>query len=403
MQLTHISLSNFRNFIRLETAIPLGTTLLIGANAQGKTSLLEAMYYLTSASSPHTSSDRQLINFVALEDQLAVTRIIAEIKRGQTPQRIEIRLILEKGNTIDDARLRKEVLINGIKRRVIDLAGVFNAVLFLPQDLGIIEGSPGDRRRYVDSTLSQGDPTYAAWLAEYGKVLSQRNALLKSLQNRSGEPEELTFWDEKIAGLGAKITRARSLALLELETIAQPIHEQLCRGREVIRLSYLPSYSPSPQPGGQLDLPIDASLDLSALSISELQEGIRRALRDSRAEEIARGMTLIGPNRDDLAFLSNGIQLRYYGSRGQNRTAMLALKLAEIQWLKQRTGEEPVLLLDEVMAELDDQRRQDLAKRISTTEQAILTTTESEMFQTEFREQATLWEVVEGSLRPQGG
>ena len=400
MLLSHLSLSNFRNFIRLETAISPGTTLLIGANAQGKTSLLEAIYYLTSATSPHTTSDRQLINFLALEEPLAVTRIVAEIRRGQSPQRVEIRLILEQGNATSELRMRKEVLINGVKRRVVDLAGVFNAVLFLPQDLQIVEGSPGERRRYLDSALSQADATYAAWLSDYGKVLGQRNALLKTLQSRSGDPQELTFWDEKLSDLAAKILRARAIALQELETLATPIHAELCGERETLRLNYLPSYNPHDRVDGQLDLPLEAATDWMSLSNRDLQEGIMQALHESRAEEIGRGMTLIGPNRDDLIILADGIDLRYYGSRGQNRTAMLAMKLAEIEWLNERTGEEPILLLDEVMAELDEQRRQDLANRVVHVQQTILTTTEAGMFQHRFREQATLWQVVEGTLQP---
>jgi DNA replication and repair protein RecF len=167
MQLTHLSLTNFRNFVRLETDVAPGPTLLFGDNAQGKTSLLEAIYYLTAASSPHTTSDRQLINFLALREPAPFARIVAEIQRGDRLGRIEIRLTVEAEASSPDGRLKKEILINGVKRRISDLAGAFNAVLFLPQDLKVVEGSPSDRRRHLDATLSQADPVYTDSLSRW--------------------------------------------------------------------------------------------------------------------------------------------------------------------------------------------------------------------------------------------
>ncbi len=401
MHLTHLSLTNFRNFARLESAFPAGLTLLIGANAQGKTSLLEAIYYLTGAGSAHTTSDRELINFLALQSASPFARIVGEVRRGDRLQRIEIRLLLEASSPGADRRLRKEVLLNGVKRRVSELAAVFNAVLFLPQDTRIVDGSPAHRRRHLDAIISQADAAYAEALSAYGKVLSQRNALLKLLQERpSSGDEELAFWNERLSEQAATLIRARALALDELEQLAAPIHHDLTRRKEALRLEYQPAYDPLPQPQGQLGLPLDVPLDRTGIGHAEIRDGLLRALERSRRDEIAQGMTLTGPQRDDFRFLSNGIDLHPYGSRGQNRTAMLALKLAEVEWLRRRSGEDPVLLLDEVLAELDTVRRRDLLERVGDMQQVILTSADLALFHAGFREQATIWQISGGKLAP---
>ncbi len=396
MLLNHLSLTNFRNFARLELDIPTGATILVGANAQGKTSLLEAIYYLTGASSAHATSDRQLINFLAQEQPQAFARLVAEVEAHNRLQRIEIRLTLE--NLAGEFRPRKEILINGLPKRMRELAGTFNAVLFLPQDMEIVEGSPSNRRRYLDSTLVQADPAYAASLSDYSKVVSQRNALLKNLQDRRNNNSQLDFWDEQLSDLGATLIRARALALHELERLAAPIQEQLTQAKEDLQVRYLPSYDPISTPEGQLNLPIDSRLDRTTIGREDVRQGFLTALGANREEELARGVTTIGPHRDDFSLLSQGIDLRLYGSRGQNRTAMLALKLAEIQWLEERTGEMPILLLDEVLAELDAARRADLLARIQPARQAILTAADLSMFTDAFQQAASLWTVHAGTI-----
>jgi DNA replication and repair protein RecF len=398
MQLTHLSLTNFRNFVRLETDTAPGPTLVFGANAQGKTSLLEAVYYVTSAASPHTTSDRQLINFLTLEEPTPYARIVAEFKRAQRLGSIEIRLTVETDASTNDGRLKKEILINGVKRKVSDLAGAFNAVLFLPQDLRVVEGSPGERRRHLDATLSQADPVYAKSLSQYGRLLAQRNALLKQIADRASHPDELAYWDDRLTEHAATIIRSRALALRELESLAGPIHRQLTRDQERLRLRYEPSYDPLPRPQGQLGMDIDTPIDRTGLSRDAIQNGMRQALEEGRQDEIARGVTTIGPHRDEVRFLVNALDLHTYGSRGQIRTAMLALKLAEVDWLRERTGEWPVLLLDEVLAELDITRREDLLSRIVEAQQAILTSADLDMFNPEFLARTTLWEVSAGHL-----
>jgi DNA replication and repair protein RecF len=396
MHLTYLSLTNFRNFIRLETDIPTGSLLLVGANAQGKTSLLEAIHYLTGTGSPHTPSDRQLINFLALQEPTPFARIVAEVRRQDRLHRIEIRLILDSGGKVGEQRLRKEILVNGIKRRMRDITGVFNAVIFLPQDMNVIEGSPSQRRRLLNSVISQADPTYAEALSEYRKILTQRNALLKQLQERSTDSDELSFWDDQLCHHAAVIIRARALALNELENLAGPIHQELTRGLESLRLDYTPAYDPASHPQGQLGTPMESRV----IGLEVARKGMLATLQLTRDEEIARGMTLTGPHRDDFHFRVNGIDLHSYGSRGQNRTAILSVKLSEVDWLLQRTDEHPVLLMDEVMAELDPERRQDLLTKVNVAQQTILTAADLMMFSEEFSRGATVWQVVSGTITP---
>jgi DNA replication and repair protein RecF len=400
MLLSHLSLTNFRNFVRLETDFQAGSTILVGDNAQGKTSLLEAIYYLAGATSPHATSDRQLINFLCLKEAPPFARIVAEVEHRGQLHRIEIRIVLEPSGRLDELRLRKEILINGLKKRVSDLSGIFNVVMFLPQDMRIIEGSPEARRRSLDFTLTQADPTYAATRQQYAKVLSQRNALLKQLQERSAVRDELAFWDEQIADHGATLMRSRAVALSELDEFTTKIHAQLTRSKERLRLIYKPSYLPDNGPESQLGLPMETNLDVRSFSWEQLRAGIRSTLQASRNLEIHRGMTLLGPHRDDIRVHANGIDLHLYGSRGQNRTAMLATKLGETEWLLKRTGEWPVLLLDEVLAELDRDRREDLLSRLETIHQAIITAADLTMFTETFQNSALILHISGGRIFP---
>lgn len=401
MRLHHLSLTNFRNFIRLETDIPAGATLIVGANAQGKTSLLEAIYYCSSGISFHASSDRQLINFLALEEATPVARIVAEVQGRGRLQRIEIRLVLDPLPGDKEPRLRKEILINGLKRRALDLADAFNAVLFLPQDVDVVDGSPSLRRRYLNATLSQADPIYNQALTEYRKVVTQRNALLKQLQENKSAVDQLQFWDEHLCNFAATLMRSRALALEEIERLAAPIHKSLTRDFESLRLEYLPAFGPHQAENGQMNLPLAVDTRLASVSAKDLQSGMCRALQNRRREEIARGVTLIGPHRDDFRLRANGIDLRVYGSRGQNRTAMLALKLAEVAWIEARTGERPVLLLDEILAELDEERRADVLGRLHPDDQALLTTTDLGLFEAAFVRRARVWHIRGGALAPE--
>lgn len=400
MYLSRLSLTDFRTFSRLDLDVPRDIFLLVGANAQGKTTLLEAIYYLSTFSSFHAATDRQLINFSVPEDGLTVARIIGEFQRGSGSHKIEVRLIREAINGGGSLRFRKEVLLDGVKRRINDVVGAFNAVIFLPQMARIIEESPSDRRRYLDLLLAQVSPRYVQHLSDYGQTLVQRNALLKQLSERGGDIQQLAIWDGMLARHGAAIMQERISAIRELEEEAKRIHFDLTHGREVLRLDYQPAYDPMTPQNGQLALHVSTIADRSGFSREEIEGGMVRRLKAIQREEIARGVTTIGPHRDELRFLSNQIDLGNYGSRGQGRTALLAMKLAEVNWLHTRTGEWPVLLLDETLSELDVQRRSDLLSALSACDQAILTSTDLAMFDADFVEAHPVWQVLGGMIKP---
>lgn len=397
MFLTHLSLTDFRIFSRFDQSVPRKAVILVGDNAQGKTSLLEAVYYLSSLDSFHASNSVDLINFSALQENLAVCRIVADFQKKNSDHHLEIRIIrdtLANGNQ----SVRKEVILDGSQVKINQVIGTFNAVLFLPQMLQILTGAPQRRRHYLNLTLAQVDPGYMETLSGYNKALGQRNALLKQINERSSDPDQLAFWDEKITQAGAYLIHARIKAIQELEGLAASAHMELTRGEEILRIHYQPSFDPLSNPPGQIELPIDHTLDRTAIGIKEIQEGYREKLLSQRREDILRGVTSTGPHRDEIRFLSNGVDLGSFGSRGQLRTSLLSLKLAEVNWLKEKNGDWPVLLLDEVLAELDDTRRQDLLDRLANTEQSLLTTTDLDLFSEEFQESAGRWHIQNGEL-----
>jgi DNA replication and repair protein RecF len=398
MQLTHLSLTNFRNFTRLDIDVPGGTIMLVGDNAQGKTSLLEAIYFLATLSSFHTSSDKQLINFIEARQNLAVGRIVADFARGAESHHLEVRIIQEPNGQNGNTHLRKEVLFDGVKRKAGEVISNFNAVLFLPQMMGVIEGGPEERRRYLNLALAQVITHYQGALAEYNKALVQRNALLKQLYERRGDNSQLDYWDDQIATYGAQLIHARIRAVQDLEKLATRTHRELTHAKEVLRLSYQPAYDPLPQAPGQIALPLEAAVDRAGFSQEQIRKGFLECLQRLRLEEIVRGVTTIGPHRDELRLLANGVDLGTYGSRGQARSAILALKIAEVAWMHAKSGHWPVLLLDEVLAELDTQRRFDLLQRLDQAEQVLLSTTDLDLFAPEFVQKAAVWRVAGGRV-----
>src|ERR671919_181509 len=404
MFLKHLSLTNFRNFTRLDVDFPRRVVLLVGDNAQGKTSILEAVYFLAAFTSFQTHVDRQIINFYeAKKNELTVTRRVAEYQRSKSKHRLEARLILEPVGVLASQRLRKEILLDGVKKSAGEVIGHFNAVIFAPQMSQIMEGAPEDRRRYLNLALAQSTPAYARALSEYNQALTQRNALLKFLGERGGSGDkrsspvdQLEVWDDTLTRLGSQIILWRIEAIQQIERLASRVHHELTHGSEILRLAYEPAFDPLPKPNGQLGLKIETIVDRSGLDVKEIQDGFRASLSALRSVEIARGVTTIGPHRDEIRFLANDIDLGNYGSRGQVRTALLSLKLAEVNWVRDRTGGGPVILLDEVMAELDLQRRGDLLKYVGETEQVLFTTTDLNLFTPDFVKNAEVWRVEGG-------
>lgn len=397
MYLKHLSITNFRNFARLDIDLPRRAILLVGSNAQGKTSLLEAVYFLATFTSFQTHTDRQLVNFLAARETLAVARLVADYQRGSRSHRLEVRIIIEAVGALGQ-RARKEILLDGVKRSASEAIGHLPAVLFIPQMSQVLEGGPEDRRRYLNLALAQAIPGYAAALTEYHQAITQRNALLKQLSERGGDPSQLVYWDETIAASGSRLIHWRIQAIQELEKFAARAHHSLTRGKEVLRIAYNPAFDPLPRPQGQISMRLNTPLDRSSLDLDSVRKGFLDALRLVRSEEIARGVTTLGPHRDEIRFLANGIDLGDYGSRGQIRTTLLALKMAETTWMHERTGEAPILLLDEVMAELDAERRADLLAYLRTTGQVLLSTTDTNLFTSDFIENAAVWRVQAGTV-----
>lgn len=409
MFLTHISLTHFRNYQRLDLDFEQTLTLLQGENAQGKTNLLEAIYFLATSKPVHALSEREVVDWQAGSEPIPYCRVAGRIQTDGREQDVEI-LLTPRG---DGVNFKKQVKINGVPRRNADLVGLLRAVLFLPEDIKLVDGAPGERRRYLDVALCQMERSYMRSLAQCQKVVEQRNSLLRALRERAVRPNapeaeaQLGFWDDQLVQHGSAVIAARHRFLCELEPLAQARHTELSDGRERLTLVYLPSFNP----GHLSDVDFAhlendqfaqeiAAQPRQPLSIATTATRFRDKLRSRRAREMDAGTTLYGPQRDDLRFLANGRDLRLYGSRGQQRSAALSLKLAEVQAMTQRTGAPPLLLLDDVMSELDATRRRMLLTALEGVEQAILTTTDWEDYTPEFRARARCIHVASGFLHP---
>lgn len=402
MFLAHLSLTNFRNYVRAELDFSSPLTVVRGTNAQGKTNLLEAIYYLATAGSPRARTDRELINWLAYEEPSPFARLEGRVQGSETLREVSVVLLLPND------RLQKEIKVNGVKRRAVDLIGQLKTVLFMPEDIDLIAGSPDARRRYLDSAISQVDRGYSRALHQYNRVLVQRNSLLRGLRDRAGDPYQLEFWDQRLIEQGSRLLAGRLTAVTELNELVQDIHPRLTGGHERLRLVYRSSLPLDgeewPLPYRQLSLgtalPDGAALTTDVPDRATIKAAFEEQLGSRRAEEIERGMSLYGPHRDDLRFLVGGVDMCTFGSRGQQRTIAISVKLAELDLIRSRTGEEPVLLLDDVMSELDEARREYLMDTIHGDQQVIITTTDLEYFAPAFLERATLWQIHAGTVGP---
>jgi DNA replication and repair protein RecF len=405
MHIHRLSLTNFRNYGRLELELPLGATLLHGANAQGKTNLLEAIYYLATTRSPQAEQDAHLINWEAgsSDDPVIVGRVVADLVTREGARQLEVRLIKEQHQR--QVTFRREALVDRRKVRLMDLLGILRVVLFLPQDIQLVTGPPAARRRYLDVTLCQTDTVYCRTLSAYNKVLEQRNALLRRLAEASNGRDLLPIYTEKLIKLGSQIFSRRAAFIADLAREAQRIHfEELTAGQETIRLSYLPRLEHNGASSNN-----DAAITAAATTAGWLQDQNKiqnvagrfaAALAAVEEVDLARSVTTLGPHRDDWRFWVNGRDLGSYGSRGQQRSAVLALKMAEINWMAGESGETPILLLDEVVAELDERRRALLLDSVKRASQAVLTATDPSMFTDSFLQNATTMLVNEGRIEP---
>ncbi len=409
MFLTHLSLMHYRNYQHLELDFQQPFALFQGQNAQGKTNLLEAIYFLSTTKPVHAQQEREVVDWQAVEEPIPYSRVAAVVQGAGRPHTLEI-LLTPRG---DGSNFTKQVKINGVNKRSMDLLGIMPTVLFLPADIKLVDGSPGERRRYLDIALCQIDRAYCRALADFQKIVTQRNSLLKQLRDQNARPNaestdaQLTFWDEKLVAHGSAVMARRHHFVHQLEEIAAERHATLSAEREALTLYYLPSFNPGHlhevdyialKESPLLNIPIPGAA--GTLEAAAIAEQYLAKLRSRRARELAAGSTLYGPHRDDLRLMANGRDLRTYGSRGQQRTGALALKLAELQISRQSTGIAPLLLLDDVMSELDLHRRNTLLETLSGVEQAIITTTDWADFAPDFRTQAQRFTVHAGHVEP---
>jgi DNA replication and repair protein RecF len=409
MFLTHLLLTHFRNYRHLSLDFTAPLTLIQGRNAQGKTNLLEAIYYLATSKSSHARTEREVVGWSADEEPIPYTQITGTVFKDGERQKLEILFTERNGSQ----NYTKQVRINGVGRRSIDLIGEMRAVLFLPEDVILVAGSPNERRRYLDIALCQIERAYCQHLSRYQKVVAQRNSLLKNLREKGaswrdpGVVAQLAFWDEQLVRHGAYVLARRYSFLTCMDPIAQERHARLSDDHESLRLAYLPSFNPGNLSESQYRRLLDGAtspdliaLPESPLGVQAIGEAFHRKLESRRERELVAGNTLYGPHRDDMAFIVNGRDLRTYGSRGQQRTAALATKLAEMETMIAETGETPLLLLDDVMSELDEVRRGMLLGVLAGVEQAIVTTTDWGDFSRPFLQQAQLLHVETGKVSP---
>ncbi|MEE9198295.1 MAG: DNA replication/repair protein RecF [Dehalococcoidia bacterium] len=400
MYLEHISLTNFRNYSSLELGLAPGPVVLCGGNAQGKSNLLEAIYLLATTKSHRTTVDRDLVHWDAGDGPLSVARLVAEVCREGDRIRVEIALGWETQTagagagdgagqpTPSPPRLRKQAKINGVPRRASEVLGQLNVVIFSSQDVEIIGGSPAQRRRYLDITNSQADRAYLRALQRYTRVLSQRNHLLRLIREGSAQTEELGFWNEQLVEEGCYILRQRRSMISELAGLAGTIYSELSGGSEALDIAYLPN---PPQANA-----------VEGEGPEALKEAFHQRLTANLQREVAQGATVTGPHRDDLQFTVNARDMGLYGSRGQQRTIAAALKLAEVNFLVSSTGEEPVLLLDDILSELDAPRRRQVLECAMSNVQTLLTTTDLDRIDADFLSRASVYSVQQGEVRPVG-
>ncbi|MBR4777592.1 MAG: DNA replication/repair protein RecF [Lachnospiraceae bacterium] len=339
MIIRSLELSNFRNYEKLNISFSPDVTILYGDNAQGKTNVLEALYTASTTKSQKGSKDKDMIKFNESESHIRMT-----VEDGDIERRIDMHLKSTK---------QKGVAIDGIPiRKASELYGIMNIISFSPDDLGIIKEGPAERRRFIDMELCQLDKLYMHNFSGYNRALDQRNNLLKQISFNAELKGTLNVWDEQLINFGEYLIEKRDLFIKEISDIASKIHSIITENKETLEIQYLPSTD---------------------------KESFRNELLSSREKDIILKMTNVGPHRDDMVFMVNGQDARKYGSQGQQRTAALTLKLAEIELVKKKTGKNPVLLLDDVLSELDRNRQNKLLENISGV-QTIVTCTGLEEF-----------------------
>jgi DNA replication and repair protein RecF len=396
MQLSHIQLEQFRCYKRLDLVVPEVGLRLAGSNASGKTSFVESIQVLSTMRSARASVERDLINWTS-NDEYGLppyARVTGEWTGSRESGTIEVSLSVDANRP---SHTRKQVKINGQGRRTIDAVGLLKTVLFEPEDMELVLGSPSVRRRYLDVAMSTLDSTYLRLLSQYNKILEQRNSLLKDFRENGGRRArlpELEYWDHELINRAAFLIAARVRFLDSLfEPLAQAFRA-LASDNNELSISY----------GSAAEFPEGFQSRLSEGDMVDAQrwviQWLEKSLEERRDEEFRRGATVFGPHRDDLQLTLDGRALSAFGSRGQQRLAVVSLKLSQVEAVQQATGETSLLLLDDVLSELDADRRERLLSRLSDLGgQVIITATDARLLETPLLEKLPLYHVDHGELR----
>ena len=381
MRLLRLQLFDYRNFHRLDLSLGPGASVFVGGNAQGKTNLLESIYLLATMKELRAETEAQVIRREVIEEAIPAARVVGEAEAAGDRLKLEVTVVGREGSS--GLVASKTAKVNGLPKRLSDAVGRLTAVLFTAADIDLISGSPSSRRRYVDITLSQLDRDYVAARSRLERVIAQRNHLLKRIREGLARKDELAFWDAELARDGGYLFAVRAAALSELAVLAAEAHTSLAPVEE-LRLEYRPRLE-----GGEKDSLTEA--DAAAAAYGE-------ALRRGMSRDIAAGMTLQGPHRDDIAFFLDGVSASGFVSRAQQRTIALALRLAEARLLRSRRGEPPLLLLDDVLSEMDSARARSVIEAVSGYDQLLVTATDVERFPPEFLDGAELFSVGGGTV-----
>lgn len=350
MRVNRLTLKNFRNYTQLSLDFTQNINVFIGENAQGKTNILEAIYFSAMGHSHRTYNEQEMVQWNQEESLID----LAFLRHN-----VENRLIFKL-----KSKQNKEIKLNDGAIKPREIIGCFNAVLFSPEDLLLIKGAPAGRRRFLDGEISQASPGYYHRLLQYNRIINQRNHLLKKIKESRTGLDMLETWDDQTAKAAAYLVVKRQEAVKKLAMLANLMHRRITDSKENLGLIYY-------------------CHEMGQVFPENLTAWYKQKLTDIRNADIVKGSTGVGPHRDDLILTVNGINLRTFGSQGQQRTGILALKLAELEFIKSETGEYPVLLLDDVMSELDISRREQLINFIRDKIQTFITATDEKYFPTQ--------------------
>jgi len=375
MIIKSLNIKNFRNYSDINVEFHSNKILFIGKNAQGKTNLLEAIYYLSNLHSFRANSDSELIKW---------NENICSLSCNIIKNDVDIRL-----DVIINPPSRKKLKINGLsKNKTAEFISSISTVCFTTNDLLLLRGVPEDRRRWVDDAIIQIYPAYSERLAKYNKIKTQKNNYLKNLKgNINADTSLLDIWNEQLAITGSNIIFIRLSFLHELQNKALIKHKQIAP-KENLSIIYNSSIT------GDV-----SSLEKVPFSIECILGKFKNKLEEKKPEEIIRGQSVIGPHRDDISFIINNTEAKKYASQGQQRTVVLSLKLAELEMIKEKTGANAILLLDDVLAELDDIRQNFLLNSIGNETQTIITSVDSFLFGNDYLKDVEIFEIKENGIK----